>query len=188
MTPFAERHFDKKFGGTKILDMDIDEFMSTINFDNAKIIDGYAPFCKIAFVKNFTKAKVGSTSITMSNYQYLRSGYSARTKNELPVFSRWLELPLPAPQAFYLAIILYDKEQIEKELAEEFDNSTDSTFDADYGIVAILGQQYDIEEPMKPATMLRNSLGIKEGGSGHPLNREAYLKAVEFWSENATIK
>ena len=190
MTDFALRHFDRKFGGTKILDMDSAEFMATANFKNAKIVDGYAPFCKIAFIKNFTKARVGSTKITLANYQYLRSGYSSRTKKELPVFSRWFELPLAAPRAYYLAVILYDKEQLLKE-----DNETGAIndigyepFTGDFGIVAILGQQYDQEEPMKPATMLRNALGTKEGGSGHKIDRDEYLKAVKFWEYNATIK
>ena len=61
-------------------------------------------------------------------------------------------------------------------------------FDADWGIVAILGQSHPGEEPMKPETMLRNALGIKEGGSGVELNRETYLKSVEFWDKNITVK
>jgi len=41
---------------------------------------------------------------------------------------------------------------------------------------------------MKPETMLRNALGVEEGGSGVVLNKEAYLKSVDFWSNNATVK
>jgi len=41
---------------------------------------------------------------------------------------------------------------------------------------------------MKPATMVRNALGIEEGGSGVPLDRDKYLKSAEFWETNATIK
>ena len=62
------------------------------------------------------------------------------------------------------------------------------SFDADWGIVAILGQSHPGEEPMKPETMLRNALGKEEGGSGHKLNREDYQKSVDFWSNNATVK
>ena len=61
-------------------------------------------------------------------------------------------------------------------------------FDADWGVVAILGQSHPNEEPMKPETMIRNSLGISEGGSGVPLDREAYLRSVEFWEKHATVK
>ncbi len=34
---------------------------------------------------------------------------------------------------------------------------------------------------MQPITMLRNSLGRTEGGSGVPINREAYEKSVAYW-------
>jgi hypothetical protein len=80
---------------------------------NIKIYDGYADFCKLIAIKNFTKAKIGSTLITLENFQYLRSGYSSRRESELPVFSRWLELPLDKPQAKWLILVLYSKEQID---------------------------------------------------------------------------
>ena len=41
---------------------------------------------------------------------------------------------------------------------------------------------------MKPITMMRNALGIEEGGSGVPIDREAYKKSVDFWSNNATVR
>jgi len=197
ITDFATRHFDPKFGGTKILDKSIEEFQSYIdeyfkgeNLTPTKpiFIDGYAPFCKLVAIKNFTDAKVGSLPITLENYQYLRSGYSARRESELPVFSRWFELPLSAPKAEYLMLVLYSKEQIDKENKENPDKIFYDDFDADWGVVAILGQSHPNEEKMKPETMIRNSMGIEYGGSGVPLDKEEYLKSVTFWSENATVK
>jgi hypothetical protein len=41
---------------------------------------------------------------------------------------------------------------------------------------------------MDPITMLRNALGKEHGGSGVPLEREKYLKSVEFWSRHAAVK
>ena len=38
---------------------------------------------------------------------------------------------------------------------------------------------------MTPITMLRNALGVEEGGSGVPLDRDAYRRAVAFWDANA---
>lgn len=211
VTEFAERHFDKDFGGTKILDISKDDFevvvniysddiATVINEDNCgphifddkkgpfKVMDGYAPFCKLVAIENFTDARVGSMPITLENYQFIRSGYSARRGSELPIFSRWLELPSGfKPKAEWLILVLYDKEQIDTEskmdLTKEFES-----FEGDWGIVAILGQSHSNEEPMKPETMIRNALGIEEGGSGVPLDREKYLKSVEFWSENITVK
>lgn len=221
ISDFGKRHFDKNFGGTKVLDFTPQDFEEKINNDeliketfiiseskenipihigqgDVKLIPGYAPFCKLLAIRNFTDAKVGSLPITLENYQYLRSGYSSRRDSELPVISRWFELPLGKPKAEYLVLVLYSKEQIDKEAMVEYEKKIDNglmefdeqfvEFDAEYGIVAILGQSHQEEEPMKPETMLRNALGIKEGGSGVPLDRDKYLKSVKFWSNNATVK
>ena len=157
------------------------------------IINGYAGFCRLIAIKNFTNAKVGSTTITLENYQYIRSGYSARREEELPVFSRWLELPVGKPKAEWLILVLYSKEQIESEAFTAAFNDKpfeddELKFESDWGIVAILGQLHPNEEPMKPETMLRNALGKEEGGSGVPLDKKKYLEAVEFWSHNCTVK
>ena len=53
-----------------------------------KIEDGYADFCKLLIVPNFTNARTGTLPITLENYQYLRTGYFSRRKDELPVLSR----------------------------------------------------------------------------------------------------
>jgi hypothetical protein len=38
---------------------------------------------------------------------------------------------------------------------------------------------------MAPITMMRNALGVAEGGSGVPLDAEAYRKSVEYWQGHA---
>lgn len=211
VTEFGKRHFDPKFGGTKITDMSVEEFESMINSELEvfykektkmyfnltssvkKIIPGYADFCKLVCLENWTNARTGSMPITLENYQYLRSGFSSRTPNELPVMDRWFELPLPASKAEYLMVVLYSREQLLKEFeSQSLDDTFDDKFDLspndEWGVVAILGQMSDEEEPMKPITMMRNALGMAEGGSGVPIDREKYAKSVEFWSKNATVK
>jgi len=187
MTPFALRHFDKTFGGTKVLIMSSSEFLDNLKLliENCeyKLLDGYAPFCKLLMVKNFCKVKTGTMKITNENFIYLRSGYKSRVANELPVLSRWFDLPLGAQEANYISIVLYNKEQLMKE-----SGVCDWKPTEDCGIVAILGQLTDSEEPMKPETMTRNALGIAEGGSDFPLDREKYMESVAFWSDNATVK
>ena len=196
ITDFAKRHFDSKFGGTKILDYTPEKFEDILNLNisalnsfpvtehsTERILPGYADFCKLVVIKNFTSAKTGTLPITIENYQYLRSGFSARIESELPVLERWFELPIPAPKAEYLVVVLYSKEQLEKERKED-----EEEFVGDWGVVAILAQMSANEEPMKPITMMRNALGIDEGGSGVPIDREAYKKSVDFWSRNATVR
>ncbi|MCK9416919.1 DUF3228 family protein [Candidatus Dojkabacteria bacterium] len=255
LTDFALRHFDTKFGGTKILNHTANEFQNRIDDAfNTKmqltplirgrglgtmfVFDGYAPFCKLLAITNFTDARVGSLPITLENYQYIRSGYSARRDDELPVFSRWLELPLGRPKADWLVLVLYSHKQLVLEAALNMSATEIQAEipDCDYGIVAILGQSHPEEEPMKPETMIRNAgyntkeyqekalqdfrkmwknaemvtrkhtddlpeglydndiksilslQGTIVGGSGVPFSKEEYLKSVEFWDKNCTVK
>jgi len=41
---------------------------------------------------------------------------------------------------------------------------------------------------MIPVTMMRNALGMEEGGNGQPLDKEEYQKSVDFWSKRAIVK
>lgn len=226
LTDFALKHFDPKSTGTKILDVTPSEFEERMNCqdiqrifqltdsmnntievvhsffseDDIVIRQGYAPFCKLLAIKNFTDAKVGSLPITLENYQYIRSGYSARKRDELPVLSRWLELPLGKPKAEWLMLVLYNKEQVDIEAKKDYEKQMKAykegisfvkpvnpvTFDSDWGVVAILGQSHNEEEPMQPITMIRNA--YMHGGSGHPLDEEAYMKAVDFWEHNIIVR
>lgn len=214
ITDFGKRHFDSKFGGTKITDKTPEEFGVRLNdiiscsqegevvgafkFGGYTISDGYAPFCKLIAIPNFTNAKVGSLPITIENYQYIRHGYSARTESELPVLSRWFQLPLSVPIANYLIVVVYSREQLLKEYNANIEKikfegkSFLSSFELEenclWGVVAILGQTHPGEEPMQPITMMRNSLGVSEGGSGVELDKEKYLSSVEFWTNNAIVK
>lgn len=206
LSEFSLRHFDPKFGGTKILNMEPKQFEERLNrykdiyFDHPEdrvidrregsagrvrvnIIDGYAPFCKLLVMENITDAKAGSLPITESNYQFLRHGYSARRDEELAVLSRWFDFPpgIKKPTAKFTVSILYDKAQMNKEFRSEYDKKlanggVDSIgleapeeFDADWGVVAILGQMTPMEEPMPPITMMRNYMDISMGGSGMKL-------------------
>lgn len=215
ITDFGKRHFDPKFGGTKITDKTPEAFEEHLDIEvnnpvqigtfskiTANIIDGYAPFCKLIVIKNYTNAKIGSMPIKLENYQYLRTGYSARTENELPVMSRWFELPVQAPVADYLVVVVYSRAQLIKEhkateakkkkrlksgyIPTPFEFENDKT--VKWGVVAILGQTHPNEEPMQPITMMRNALGVEEGGSGVPIDKEKYKASVEFWSNNAIVK
>jgi hypothetical protein len=114
------------------------------------------------------------------------------------------------PEATILDVILYSRAQIEKENAAMMDkpssqpagdsassapklskendsHSAEAGKEWQWGIVSIKPQTVDYELPMNPITIMRNALGVEEGGSGIPLDRAAYLKSVEFWSKNAMV-
>lgn len=184
MTEFAKRQFKYDFTGTKILWLPLTfehHVNDLVNISNLyELQDGYAPFCKHLFVPNFVGAYCGTVKITPDNEKYLKSGYITRREGELPVLCRWFDSKdLILDKAEWLDIILYDKEQLEKEKG---------IIDGDYGIVSINAVRFNKEEPMTPMTMMRNALGINEGGSGVALDKDKYNEAVEFWNQYAILK
>ena len=60
--------------------------------------------------------------------------------------------------------------------------------DCDWGIVSIIGTLVPEEPPMPPATQIRNALGRDEGGSGRPIDPDAYDLAVTFWDTHAAVR
>ena len=55
----------------------------------------------------------------------------------------------------------------------------------DWGIVGCLATAEPDEIPMAPITMMRNALGVEEGGSDVPLDRAAYQRSVAYWERHA---
>ncbi len=177
LTPFARtRLFPKESRRNTIQDCTPEEFERRLN-DEApfKVLDGYAPFCKLHVHRNWTSTRCLTVPITDANRSLLRSGYEARTKEELPVLVRWFEGVEP-PVAQWFVVILYSREQLAKE---------GSTIEADWGVVGCIYTAEPEEVPMAPITMMRNALGVEEGGSGVPLDREAYRRSVAFWEIHA---
>ena len=187
--PFCYRAFDDPaYSG--YLNTNKVEFENKINElfekNDRSLTEGYAPFCKHIFVPNFVGDHVRTpvVEITDENVHLLRSGYEARTKEELPVLSRWFE-NVETPVAEYLDIILYSGEQIVKE-NEAMGKERIHT--EPWGVVSIKPQNTTSELPMQPITMLRNALGKEEGGSGVKLERIKYNESVEFWRRHAPVK
>ncbi|AMJ58791.1 MULTISPECIES: DUF3228 family protein [Stenotrophomonas] len=177
LTPFARtRLFPRTPRANTIQDSSAEAFEQYLNAHAAdKVLDGYAPFCKLHVYRNWTSTRCLTVPITEQNRHLLRSGYEARSREELPVLVRWFEGVEPAV-ADYLVVILYSREQLQKE---------GSPIEADWGVVGCLYTATPEEIPMAPITMMRNALGVEEGGSGVPIDRAAYARAVEFWGANA---
>lgn len=190
MDKFCMRQFtDPKYTGTRI-SCAPEEFEARVNEahqNGAPLVDGYAPFCKHVFIPNFTDVKCGYTVINSSTTPLIRSGYETRQEGELPVLVQWVNSSdIEAPIATFLDVILYSREQINKEniaMGEEPPQT-----EAPWGIISIKGQLCDYELPMQPITMMRNALGEAEGGSGVPLSRDKYAESVNFWKEHVAIK
>jgi len=177
LTPFARtRLFPRQARGNTVQDCTPEQFEAYLNeHPPLAVLDGYAPFCKLHVHRNWTSTRCLTVPVTEANRHQLRSGYEARSCEELPVLVRWFE-GVQAPVANYLLPILYSRAQLEKEGAP---------IEADWGIVGCLYTAEPEEIPMAPITMMRNALGVAEGGSGVPLDRQAYQRAVAFWEANA---
>lgn len=177
LTPFARtRLFPRTPRPNTIRDCTAEEFEQYLNAHAADVVlDGYAPFCKLHVYRNWTGTRCLTVPISDDNRHLLRSGYEARSREELPVLVRWFEGVEP-PVAGYLVVILYSREQLAKE---------GSPIDADWGVVGCLYTATPDEIPMAPITMMRNALGVEEGGSGVAIDRAAYQRAVAFWENNA---
>jgi hypothetical protein len=177
LTDFAcQRLFPSDGRRTAIQDCTPDQFVARLNAEPPeRVLPGYAPFCQLHVHRNWTSTKCSVVPITDANRMQLRTAYEARTRDELPVLVRWFE-GIEPPVATYLVPILYDREQMAKE---------GTPIAADWGIVGCLYTMEPAEIPMVPITMLRNALGVEEGGSGVVLDREAYRRSVEFWEKHA---
>jgi hypothetical protein len=196
---FAYRSFDKTYRKNYI-DYPKENFLAEINkllISYTQFKDGYAPFCKHLFIKNFVpNFKPNYVPITEQTEKLIKTCYETRQQNELPVLSRYIPLDsltkVDIPDAKYLDIILYSKEQIIKEkiaMKESQEEITAlSNIDFEYGIIAIKPQDVDYELPMLPITMMRNALGVDQGGSGVQLEREKYMESVAFWEKNVIIQ
>jgi len=191
LTPFAvgtkagaeTRHFDSDFAGTKITTMTPDEFEAHINVAvlDTPLQDGYAPFCKHLIIPAITDDQLsGIVAITDENRHLLQSGYRARRSSELPVLTRWFKAEdVEVPTVPYLDVILYSTDALKGEGIK---------IDGDWGVVSINSAMEACEDPMEPMTQVRNALGKEQGGSGHPLNEDAYMRGVEFWEGYANVK
>ena len=177
LTPFARtRLFPREARRNTLQDCTPDQFERRLNEEAPlKVLDGYAPFCKLHVHRNWTSTRCLTVPITDANRHLLHSAYEARSREELPVLVRWFE-GVEVPVANYLLPILYSREQLAKE---------GSPIEADWGVVGCLYTAAPEEIPMAPITMMRNALGVEEGGSGVPMDREAYRRGVAFWEANA---
>ncbi|KAL9188914.1 hypothetical protein ACHAXT_011404 [Thalassiosira profunda] len=193
---FNEQETSKGYAGT-VFNISIAKFEEIVNsrYDPSQLQEGYAPFCKHLFLANdFTDARVNVLPITKENEHCLRTAYEARNEKELPVLTRHFDRALLLkgkdeadvfPVAKYLDLILYSREQINKENAAMGEGKKEET--APWGIVSIKAQDVDHELPMTPITAMRNALGKEQGGSGVELVREEYMKAVDYWKDHANV-
>ena len=184
ITDFALRNWEDG-ASTRIEGLSPEDLVAQCNATEGPMVDGYAPFCKHLFLRNASPTRAAFAPITEETRPFLRSGYVARRDGERAVLERWFE-GMDAPRAEWLDVILYSHDQL---LAEARDYPEEQPVpECDWGIVSIIGVLKPVEPPMPPITQMRNALGRTEGGSGVPLDVDAYDKAVTFWEVHAAVR
>jgi len=183
LTNFARRQWKPGFSGTSLNGVSEEQLLIHIRAaarDPDSWANGYASFCKHIWLRNNINLKLDAGVMQINAYteSYLRSGYIARREDELPVLTRWF-LGLDPRTAMWADIVLYSSEQLASE---------DEAIEGDWGIVTINGEMERQETPITPATQMRNALGVAEGGSGVPIDRDKYLMAVDYWDRHAVVR
>ena len=91
LTEFARKRLFRAHRRNTIQDITPEEFERHLNESSpVKVLDGYAPFCKLHVHRNWTSTRCMANPIDDANRHLLRSGYDARSREELPVLVRWL--------------------------------------------------------------------------------------------------
>ena len=194
--PFVTRQFSQNFSGTKVNPEVKEELLEVINdaYEYAStetMLDSEWGFCKYLVLPNEFGVKCAVREITLDIYPYIRTDYSQRTPEELAILTRFVQLPpgFKSTEANYIVLVLYSKEQLQKEFKPK-EEGQDFYFDdsVEWGIVSIMGTMEPKPDPLVPITIMRNALGVEEGGNGETLNRKVYNESVEFWSKYILVK
>ena len=128
--------------------------MNDIISKGAILKDGYAPFCKHVFIPNFANVKCGYVAISKENEAQLKTCYESRNTDELPVPITYFDRNnVVVPEATYLDVILYSKEQINQEYIAMNKTPPETYNSEQWGIISVKGQMVDHELPMQPITM-----------------------------------
>lgn len=194
--PFVTRQFSQNFSGTKV-NLEIkDELLEVINDTytyalSETMLDSEWSFCKYLVLPNEFGVKCAVRPITLDIYPYIRTDYSQRTPEELAVLTRYVQLPpgFKSADANYIVLVLYSREQLQKEFKPK-EEGQEFYFDdnVEWGVVSIMGTMEPKPDPLVPITIMRNALGVEEGGNSMPINIIEYNKSVEFWRNYILVK
>ena len=194
--PFVTRQFSQNFSGTKvnleIKDQLLEVINDTYNYALSEtMLDSEWSFCKYLVIPNEFGVKCAVRPITLDIYPYIRTDYSQRTPEELAVLTRYVQLPpgFKSADANYIVLVLYSREQLQKEFKPK-EEGQEFYFDdnVEWGVVSIMGTMEPKPDPLVPITIMRNALGVEEGGNSMPINIIEYNKSVEFWRNYILVK
>ena len=191
---FALRQTKRDFVGTRLsmtqLTLIKENCNILYNTDKTKLDNSdYADFCKYVVIvqDSYDGIICPIIKITDENKHLLVTKYHTRVEGELPYlarnFSKNVLYSINDPH--HLLVVLYSREQLEKEYKENEGGSP--PVGSDYDIICVNAEPSEINSPMTPDTIIRNSLGTEFGGSGVELDKAKYMESVEYWSKHAMV-
>lgn len=143
---FAMRQWEEGYTGTRMTGITREDFERSIQAIPVlaeELVEGYAPFCKHLFVRNWVKGlKSPTVALDDVTRPLVKSEYQARTEKELPVLVRWVPASAVPERADaeWLDLILYSKAQIVQECVAMGEADDTSHIDYDWGIISIKAQ------------------------------------------------
>jgi hypothetical protein len=196
----SEFVLETSFKNDKYFDISSDSFMDFLEKASksySKLENGYADFCKLIFVRNFSEAPTNFLKREPYIYPFIRTEYNARTSKEMPVLVEYASIPWKLKKADYLMIILYSREQMIQEAInkngglsckEEEVENIKARHKENWYVVSIIPTLEPQEPPLPPITIWRNSLGTQHGGSGVDIDLKKYNQSVQFWTQHIKVK
>jgi len=130
--------------------------------------------------------KAPTAEITEENKHLLVTQYRTRREGELPYLTRkFPKGSLEASPTNHLLVILYSKEQLEKEA--RINDDAAPPVGEKYDIICVNAEASELDAPMTPDTIVRNHLGVEFGGNGERLDKDKFMESVEYWDRYAMV-
>lgn len=179
---FVKRQTKPDFVGTKISMSQLESLRKQAEqgINARKDKKGYADFVRIVSIQD-SKILCSIAKITPKNEKFLKKEKTKRRKEEEEYEHQYFDSKdVKGIPSHHVALILYTKEQLEKE--------KESYTGADFDLISVNAEISEKGAPISPETMKRNIKGPEYGGSGYQHPKKEISRSEKFWNDHALIK
>ena len=179
---FVKRQTKPDFVGTKISTSQLENLRKQAEqgINSGKDKKGYADFVRIVNIQD-PKILCSIAKITPGNKKFLKKEKTKRREEEEEYEHLYFDSKdIKGIPSHHVALILYTKEQLEKE--------KESHTGADFDLISINAEISEEGAPISPETLRRNIKGPEYGGSGHQHTKKEISRSEKFWDDHALIK
>jgi hypothetical protein len=179
---FVKRQTKADFAGTKLTLAQLEQLRKKAEdaIRTNKDKRGYADFVRVVSIKD-PSIMSPIVKITPQNEKFLKTEMTKRREGEEEYEHRFFDSKdVKGTPAHHVDLILYTKEQLDKE--------KEAHTDADYDLISVNAEFSEKSVPISVETMKRNEKGPEFGGSGHKHSPEEYTVSESFWKDHAMVK